>query len=77
MRDSAPVDSDRMRTLLAHHHAWVARTWPAPPDAAACAGLAEFYTGHPDFVARYEAIRAGFANWLATAMHGYAETRLR
>lgn len=74
MDDDAPLESPRVRDLLARHRAWIARSWPRPPDAAAYAGLADFYTGHPDFVARYEALRPGFAAWLAAAMRAYATT---
>ncbi|WP_166636770.1 MerR family transcriptional regulator [Cognatilysobacter terrigena] len=70
------VDSPRVETLIARHRDWVGRSWPRAPDAAAYAGLADMYTGHPDFVARYDAIRPGFAEWLASAMRGYARSRL-
>ncbi|AXK72725.1 MerR family transcriptional regulator [Lysobacter sp. TY2-98] len=70
------MDSLRVEALIARHRDWVGRSWPRPPDAAAYAGLADMYTGHPDFVARYEAIRPGFADWLADAMRSFAHTRL-
>lgn len=76
MGADAPLDGARVLALLERHRAWVGRSWPRPPDAAAYAGLADFYTGHPDFRARYEAIRPGFADWLAEAMRRYAHTRL-
>jgi DNA-binding transcriptional MerR regulator len=76
MADGAGYDSDRVRESLKRHHAWVARSWPQPPSADAYAGLADLYLEHPDFVARYEAIRPGFARWLADAMRAYARDRL-
>jgi DNA-binding transcriptional MerR regulator len=70
------VDSPRVRELIARHRDWVARSWPRAPDAAAYAGLADFYTSHPDFIARYEGIATGFAQWLADAIRDYARTQL-
>jgi DNA-binding transcriptional MerR regulator len=70
------VDSPRVRELIARHRDWVARSWPRAPDAATYAGLAEFYTSHPDFIGRYEAIASGFAQWLADAIRDYARTQL-
>ena len=70
------IDSPQVFELVARHREWVGRSWPRPPDAAAYAGLADFYTSHPDFVARYEAIRPGFAAWLADAIREYARARL-
>ena len=69
-------DSPGVLDLVARHRDWVGRTWPRPPDAEAYAGLADLYTSHPDFVARYEAISPGFARWLSEAMRGFARTRL-
>ncbi|NEX91868.1 MerR family transcriptional regulator [Caulobacter sp. 17J65-9] len=62
--------------LLRRHHAWVAKSWPAPPTADAYAGLADMYLGHPDFHARYETLHPGFAQWLADAMHAFAVNEL-
>ncbi|TZF90356.1 MerR family transcriptional regulator [Lysobacter lacus] len=76
MADGEPNDSPQVHALLDRHRAWVGRSWPKPPDAAAYAGLADMYVSHPDFVARYEAIGAGFADWLASAMRDYASSRL-
>ncbi|MGY3266960.1 MerR family transcriptional regulator [Lysobacter sp. HA35] len=76
MAEGYAVDTPRVQQLIARHRDWVGRSWPRPPDAAAYAGLADFYVGHPDFVARYEAIAPGFAQWLATAMRAFAAARL-
>lgn len=70
-------DRPRVEALLARHRDRVGRSWPKPPDAQAYAGLADVYVSHPDFVARYEALRPGFAAWLAAAMRNYARTRLQ
>ena len=76
MAQGAAFASDRVRGGLMRHHAWVARSWPEPPSADAYAGLADLYLEHPDFVARYEAIRPGFGRWLADAMRAYAREEL-
>jgi DNA-binding transcriptional MerR regulator len=67
--DPAAEPVDRM---IARHRAWVAVAWdkPCPPDAYA--GLADLYLSHPDFVARYEALGPGFAEWLTDAMKAHA-----
>lgn len=66
-RESASLDP-----LLERHRAWVGFMWdkPCPPDAYA--GLADLYLSHPDFIARYESIEPGFAEYLAGAMKAYA-----
>lgn len=58
--------------LVARHRAWVAGMWGRPCPAEAYAGLANLYLAHPDFVARYENLAPGFANYLATAMKAHA-----
>jgi DNA-binding transcriptional MerR regulator len=68
----AGADDPAVGALLAGHRAGVAGMWGRPCPPAAYAGLAELYLAHPDFVARYESRRAGFAAWLAGAMQHYA-----
>jgi DNA-binding transcriptional MerR regulator len=63
--------SPEVAPLLARHRAWVASMWGRDCPTAAYAGLADLYLAHPDFVARYEARLAGFADWLASAMKQY------
>jgi MerR family transcriptional regulator, thiopeptide resistance regulator len=58
--------------LIRRHRAWVAAMWGAPCSLERYAGLADLYLGHPDFVARYESIEKGFAQYLATAMKAHA-----
>ena len=62
--------------VLARHHAWVGRSWAAPPTAEAYAGLGELYASHPDFLARYEALAPGLADWLRKAMSAFGQRSL-
>ena len=71
-----PAASEALDPLLRRHHAWVALAWKAPPSRAAYVGLAELYLDHDDFRARYEAVRPGLAEYLATAMRAYAARAL-
>ena len=58
--------------LIRRHHAWVAAMWGRACSAEAYCGLADLYLGHPDFVARYEGMEPGFAQYLAHAMKLHA-----
>ena len=71
-RRGLPAGSPSLEPLLARHRAWVAAMWgrPCPPEAYV--GLADLYLSHPDFVARYETIAKGFAQFLATSMKLHA-----
>ena len=68
-----PADA-RVQALVAEHHAWVCRFWT--PDADAFAGLGDLYVDHPEFRARYDAIRPGLAEFERDAMAVYAVARL-
>lgn len=57
---------------LEEHRDWVAQRWGRPCDARAYQGLADLYLAHPDFVARYEALAAGFSAFLTDAMTAHA-----
>jgi hypothetical protein len=46
--------------------------WGRPCGVQAYSGLADLYLAHPDFVARYERIGAGFAQYLSGAMKIHA-----
>lgn len=72
MRLGIPVDSPELDPLHARQQAWVSLMWgkPCPPEAFA--GLADLHLSHPDFVARYETIAAGFSDWHAAAMKAWA-----
>lgn len=76
MADGFPADSEMVRAVLKRHHAWVAQGWGAEPNAIAYKGLAELYAAHPEFCARYEAVRPGLSEYLAGAMKRFAETEL-
>jgi len=72
LRDGTAAGSPALDPLVERHRAWVSAAWnrPVPPAAYAC--LADTYLAHPDFVARYEAIEPGFAEYLAATMRGWA-----
>ena len=72
LRRGVPMGSRSLDPLLGRHRAWVSQMWgkPCPPDAYA--GLADLYLSHPDFIARYEAIVPGFAEYLSGSMKVYA-----
>ncbi|MCD7059938.1 MerR family transcriptional regulator [Pelagibacterium xiamenense] len=72
MKDGTAPEGGANDALLERHRAWVSRMWDRPCPAEAYAGLADMYLAHPDFVARYEAIAEGFAEYLAKAMKAYA-----
>jgi DNA-binding transcriptional MerR regulator len=63
-------DDPRVQEVTAGHYAWVSRFWT--PSAEAFAGLGDLYVDHPDFHARYEAIRPGLAEYVRDAMAVYA-----
>ena len=58
--------------LLMRHHAWIAAMWNRACSAEAYVGLSDLYLENPDFRARFEEQREGFAEWLAAAMKSYA-----
>jgi DNA-binding transcriptional MerR regulator len=70
-RDIDPA-STAVDELIARHRAWVAMMWDKPCPPEAYTGLADLYLSHPDFVARYERIAPGFAEYLARAMKIHA-----
>lgn len=72
LRRGVPRESTTLDPLLERHRAWVSYMWDKPCPPEAYAGLADLYLSHPDFVARYESIEPGFAEYLAGAMKVYA-----
>jgi DNA-binding transcriptional MerR regulator len=64
-----PADP-RVQRVTAEHHRWVCQFWT--PDADAFAGLGDLYVDHPDFRARYDAVRPGLAEFVRDAMAVYA-----
>ncbi len=75
MRNGVPADSPALDPLLERFAHWVGTMWnrPCPPDAFV--GLADLHLGHPDFVARYEAVAPGFSDYHAAGMKAYAARR--
>jgi DNA-binding transcriptional MerR regulator len=65
----APDDA-RVQEVTAGHYSWVCQFWT--PSAEAFAGLGDLYVDHPDFHARYDAIRPGLAEYVRDAMADYA-----
>lgn len=74
--DGLPADAAAVQGLIRRHHAWVARAWPQPPNAAAYVGLGGLYQAHPDFRARYEGKAKGLTEYLQAAMKVFAEREL-
>jgi MerR family transcriptional regulator, thiopeptide resistance regulator len=71
-RDGIDPSSAVIEGLIGRHRAWVARMWGGTCSPERYSGLADLYLSHPDFVARYERIEKGFAEYLATAMKAHA-----
>lgn len=72
LRRGVPLDSTALDPALERHHKWIEFAWDKPCPPEAYSGLADLYLSHPDFVARYETIEPGFAEYLAGAMKAYA-----
>ena len=68
--EGVPADDPRAQAVTAKHYAWVDQFWT--PSAEAFAGLGDLYVDHPDFKARYDAIRPGLAEYVRDAMAVYA-----
>ena len=68
--EGVPADDPRTQAVTAKHYAWVDQFWT--PSAEAFAGLGDLYVDHPDFKARYDAIRPGLAEYVRDAMAVYA-----
>jgi DNA-binding transcriptional MerR regulator len=73
MRHGIDPAAEGVDALIGRHRAWVASMWGRPCSAEGYAGLAELYLSHPDFVARYERLEPGFAEYLASAMKLHAQ----
>jgi MerR family transcriptional regulator, thiopeptide resistance regulator len=72
-RAGLPPQSAALDPLVSQHRDWVASMWGQPAPLQAYAGLADIYLAHPDFIARYEQIETGFAQYLATAMRSWVK----
>jgi DNA-binding transcriptional MerR regulator len=73
LRHGIDPASDGVDVLIKRHRTWVAQMWGRPCRPEAYSGLADLYLAHPDFVARYERIERGFAEYLAGAMKLHAK----
>jgi DNA-binding transcriptional MerR regulator len=73
LRNGIDPASDAVGVLIKRHRAWVATMWGRPCPVDRYSGLADLYLSHPDFVARYECIEKGFAEYLASAMKLHAQ----
>jgi DNA-binding transcriptional MerR regulator len=72
LRNAVDPGCDEVDALIARHRAWVTAMWGRPCSAERYSGLADLYLAHPDFVARYEGIENGFAEYLTNAMKLHA-----
>ena len=72
LKAGAKADDPANDPLLARHHAWISAMWNRACSPEAYVGLSDLYLENPDFRARFEREREGFAEWLATAMKAYA-----
>lgn len=75
LRTGADPASEAVDRLICRHRSWVAAMWGRPCSTEAYSGLADLYLAHPDFVARYERIEQGFAEYLVRAMKSHAAKR--
>jgi DNA-binding transcriptional MerR regulator len=73
LRNGVDPSSDAVDHLIARHRAWVASMWGRPCSPKAYSGLADLYLEHADFVARYERLEKGFAEYLTSAMRLHAK----
>ncbi len=73
MRNGIDPASAGVELLVTRHRAWVASMWHRPCSPKSYSGLADLYLAHPDFVARYESIEKGFAEYLTRAMKLHAQ----
>ena len=76
LADGLPMDSAAVQALIRRHHAWVGVMWTRWPSRDAYAGLGQLYADHPDFRARYEAVRPGLTEYLVGAMQSFCEREL-
>ena len=68
-----PAQSPDLAGALEDHRHLIGRFWGTECTAEGFAGLADLYSSHPDFVARYERLGKGFSEWLPVAMKAHAE----
>jgi len=71
-RAGEAIDAPGVALALDRHRAWVSRMWGRECPPQTYGSMADLYSSHPDFRARYEAHGEGFTDWLAGAMRAYA-----
>ena len=71
-RSGDAIDAPGVAPALDRHRAWVSRMWARECPPQTYGSMADLYSSHPDFRARYEAHGEGFTDWLAEAMRAYA-----
>ena len=71
-RSGDAIDAPAVAPALDRHRAWVSRMWARECPPQVYGSMADLYSSHPDFRARYEAHGEGFTDWLAGAMRAYA-----
>ena len=72
--DHGPEDA-RVQALVGELHLHLRQFYEPTPETIA--GLGRLYVEHPDFRARYEAVRPGLAAFLREAMAVYAASLRR
>jgi hypothetical protein len=72
--DRVDAADSRVQEVTAGHYRWICQFWT--PDADGFAELGDLYVDHPDFKARYDAVRPGLAEFVRDAMAVYAVTVL-
>jgi DNA-binding transcriptional MerR regulator len=70
LRQGISAQDARLGPLMQRHRAWVSTMWGRECTPEAHRGLADMYTSHPEFRARYESIAAGLTHYLAAAIRG-------
>lgn len=74
-KSGAKSDGDRAAAASARWAEHLRAFYDPTPEIIA--GLGDMYASHPEFRARYEAMAAGLADWLALAMKAHAEAMER
>jgi hypothetical protein len=69
-----PPGDPAVQKLMARHHAWIERFYPAPSERYR--GLGQLYAEHDEFRKFYEKYRAGLADFMQAAMAYYADHTL-
>ena len=76
LKQGSPADSAQVQALIRRHHAWVGEMWGRTPSREGYVGLSQTYSGHPDFVARFEAKAPGLTEYIGRAIGVFAEREL-